>query len=214
MTEIGGFEFWLILLALLILPYLVHGYIVVYWLAHVGPVKKFLSKSWFLKLSYAVLVFLFPVGTVLTIALDVLLFISDLGFRIPFIEHHANLAEYQLFRDMGRALFGTLPTLMLQSYVLTLLATPDNDTGIAGTNIFVLSFVGAGLQLLKVLGETLYLALSNKRGVFKTFWHSLVGTMVPLSRAKEPLNRKTSEMLFLPQQQPRSPIDNGDDHDC
>ena len=102
MTEIGGFEFWLILLALLILPYLVHGYIVVYWLAHVGPVKKFLSKSWFLKLSYAVLVFLFPVGTVLTIALDVLLFISDLGFRIPFIEHHANLAEYQLFRDMGK----------------------------------------------------------------------------------------------------------------
>ena len=95
-------------------------------------------------------------------------------------------------------MFGTLPTVLLQSIVLTLPVTAASDIGIGDITTFMLSLVAAALQLLKVLGETFYIALRDKNSVIGTFWQSLAGTMI----MKKPLERKTSELVFLPQQQP------------
>lgn len=92
------------------------------------------SKSRLSELGNVILVPLLPVGILLTVALDVALFISDLGFCIPVIEQYAE--KYQPFRDMGRALFGTLPTVLLQSIVLTLPVKAASDIGIADIDTF------------------------------------------------------------------------------
>ena len=86
---------------------------------------------------------------------------SDVGFPIPFIDHHFDLEEYQLFRDIGRGLFGTVPTAVLQSVTFTTGATPSNGL-VLTTQIFVSAVVGSGLQLLKIAGELIYLALKGK----------------------------------------------------
>lgn len=46
---------------------------------------------------------------------DVRLFLCDSGIAIPFVDQHCDLEEYQLFRNVGRALFGSLPIAILQS---------------------------------------------------------------------------------------------------
>lgn len=62
------------------------GLFTVYWLAHAEPIKQFLSKSCLSKLGCAIFVFF---GALLTIAFDVLVFLFDLGWRMPFIDQHA-----------------------------------------------------------------------------------------------------------------------------
>lgn len=187
-----------LLLALLVVPYVLQGYINLYWLTCTEPVKQLLSKSWLSGFGNVILVPLLPVGILLTVALDVALFISDLGFCIPVIEQHANLEKYQPFRDMGRALFGTLPTVLLQSIVLTLPVKAASDIGIADIDTFLLALVAAALQLLKVCAESFYLALRDKKSVFRTFWQSLAGTLI----LKDPLDSKTSQLVSLSRQQP------------
>ena len=63
-------------------------------------------------------------------------------------DQHANLAKYQPFRDMGRALFGTLPTFRLQSIVLQLPVETADNTGSADIDTCLLPLVVAALQLL------------------------------------------------------------------
>ena len=204
--SVNNIFFW-ILLALLMFPYVVQGYINVHWLKRIEPVKQLCSKSCLLALLLTVdcLTLFVPSGVFgmfLTIALDVLLFISDLGFCIPVVDQHANLEEYQPFRDMGRAFFGTLPTVIVQSVVLTLPVKPANDIGVSEINTFILAFVAAGLQLLKVFGETFYLALRDSKSVRRTFWQSLAGTAIIKEPFDRPFERQTSELVSLPQQQP------------
>ena len=128
---------------------------------------------------------------------DVLLFASDHGFDVPFVARRADLEEYQPFRDVGRSLFGTVPTVILQSVVFTIKSTPVNGL-VLTTEVFVIAFVAAGLQLLKVTGQTVYVALRDRKGLLRVCWQLLAGTEI----MKEPMARKGSDLL--PDQQPNS----------
>jgi len=104
--------------------------------------------------------------------LDVLLFFADLGIPLKYIDQRVNLEQYQLFRDAGRALYGTLPTVILQS-VIFIEPTNSEDKLDLSVKVFMISFVAAGLQLLKVNGEVMYFALKQKEHAARVFWKLL-----------------------------------------
>ena len=115
---------------------------------------------------------------------------SDLGYSLPFIENHFDLEEYQLFRDIGRALFGTVPTAVLQSVTFTTGSTPTNGL-VLTTQTFVSAIVASGLQLLKVTDELMYLTLKRKTGMHTVFWRLLAGKHV----VKTAQETKSSELF-------------------
>lgn len=64
----------ILLTTLLVVPYVVQGYISLYWLTSIEPVKPLLSKCCTSELGNVFLVPLLPIGTLLTVALGVALF--------------------------------------------------------------------------------------------------------------------------------------------
>ena len=97
-----------VLLFLLLGQYVLQGYVLIYHLT-----TKVIGRTVWTKLSLFVLIV--PLGVIVTIVLDVLLFFADLGTPLKYVDQRVNLEQYQLFRDAGRALYGTLPIVMLQS---------------------------------------------------------------------------------------------------
>ena len=194
--------FWTttVLLVLFFVSYLIHGYILLYRVANAHGFRHFLQKSCFRKVVYGIFA-AFPLTPVLlrkkTVTFDVLLFASDLGLNVPFVARRVDFEEYQPFRDAGRSVFGTLPTVVLQSAVFTVRSTPDNGL-VLTTEVFVIAFVAAGLQLLKVTDQTAYFALRDRKGLLRVWWQLLAGTEI----IKEPIARKGSDLL--PDQQPSS----------
>ena len=83
-----------------------------------------------------------------------------------------NLEQYQLYRDAGRALYGTLPTVILQFVAFTLPANPQNQLDLS-VKVFLFSFVTGGLQLLKVNGEVMHFALKQREHAASVFWQLL-----------------------------------------
>ena len=156
-----------VLLVLLLGQYVLQGYVLVYHLT-----RKFIGWTVLTKLFLITFVLAIPLGVLLTIVLDVLLFFSDLGIPLKHVDQQVNLEQYQLFRDAGRALYGTLPTVMLQSVTFTLPANPQNQLDLS-VKVFIFSFVTAGLQLLKVNGEVMYFALKQKEHAAWVFWRLL-----------------------------------------
>lgn len=183
------------LLVFLLYQYVLQGYILTF---HIIRARKFtwLFEARMLRILYlqGPLYFafmLFPVtGVLMMIGLDVCLFVSDLGYPVPFVDRHFELQEYQLFRDIGRALFGTVPTAILQSVTFTTGSTPTNGL-VLTTQTFVSAIVASGLQLLKVTGELMYLTLKGKPGMHTVFWHLLAGKHV----LREALETKSSDLL-------------------
>ncbi len=115
-----------VLLTLLLSQYILQGYVTIYHLT-----RKFIGWTGWTKLflfPYGS-VFALPLGVILTIVLDVLLFFSDLDIPLKYVDQRVNLEHYQLFRDAGRALYGTLPTVILQSVTFTMPANPNNGLG-------------------------------------------------------------------------------------
>ena len=156
-----------VLLVLLLGQYVLQGYVLVYHLT-----RKFIGWTVLTKLFLCTFVLAIPLGVVLTVVLDVLLFFADLGIPLKHVDRQMNLEQYQLFRDAGRALYGTLPTVMLQSVTFTLPANPQNQLDLS-VKVFIFSFVTAGLQLLKVNGEVMYFALKQKEHAAWVFWQLL-----------------------------------------
>lgn len=196
LTEVWGHT-WTgyALLVLLLYQYLLQGYILVF---HLMRARKFtwlfearLLRVLHLKEPLYFALMLCPVtGVLMMIGLDVSLFVSDLGYSVPFIDRHFVLLEYQLFRDIGRALFGTVPTGVLQSVTFTTGSTPQNGL-VLTTETFVSAIVASGLQLLKVTGELIYLALQGKVGMHTVLWRLLAGKHV----VREALESKSSDLL-------------------
>ncbi len=156
-----------VLLILLLNQYVLQGYILIYHLT-----TKFIGWTVLTKLFLFSFVLAIPLGVVLTIVLDVLLFFADLGIPLKHIDQRVNLEHYQLFRDAGRALYGTVPTVILQSVTFAMPASPQNGI-VLPVRVFMISFVAAGLQLLKVNGEVMYLALKQKEHAVWVFWQLL-----------------------------------------
>ena len=136
-----------VLLFLLLGQYVLQGYVLIYHLT-----TKVIGRTVWTKLFLSMFVLIIPLGVIVTIVLDVLLFFADLGIPLKYVDQQVNLEHYQLFRDAGRALYGTLPTVILQSVSFTMPANPLNGLDLSVT-VFIISFVAAGLQLLKVNGE-------------------------------------------------------------
>ncbi len=153
-----------VLLILLLNQYVLQGYILIYHLT-----TQFIGWTVLTKLFLFTFVSALPLGVILTIVLDVLLFFADLGIPLKYVDQRVNLEHYQLFRDAGRALYGTSPTVILQSVSFATPATPQNLIELP-VRVFVISFVAAGLQLLKVNGEVMYFALKQKEHAAWVFW--------------------------------------------
>jgi len=96
-----------VLLILLLGQYVLQGYVLIYHLT-----TKLVGRTVLTKLFLFTFVLALPLGVILTIVLDVLLFFADLGIPLKYIDQRVNLEHYQLFRDAGRALYGTLPTVI------------------------------------------------------------------------------------------------------
>ena len=147
------------LLVFLLYQYVWQGYVLAIHLFHLRKFIGFFETRLVKRLQwpmYCVFV-LNPITTILMmVGLDIALVVSDLGLSIPFIDCHFDLEQYQLCRDIGRALFGTLPTAVLQSVAFATGSTPANGL-VLTTQTFVLAIVGSELQLLKVTGELMYL---------------------------------------------------------
>ncbi len=156
-----------VLLTLLLLQYVLQGYVLIYHLT-----TKVIGWTFWTKLLLFSFVLAIPLGVALTIVLDVLLFFADLGIPLKYIDQRVNLEQYQLFRDAGRALYGTLPTVILQS-VIFIEPTNSEDKLDLSVKVFMISFVAAGLQLLKVNGEVMYFALKQKEHAARVFWKLL-----------------------------------------
>jgi len=157
-----------VLLVLLLSQYVLQGYVLIYHLT-----RKFIRWTILTKLFLLSFVLAIPLGVVLTVVLDVLLFFADLGIPLKLaVDQQVNLEQYQLFRDAGRALYGTLPTVILQSITFTMPANPQNQLDLS-VKVFMISFVAAGLQLLKVNGEVTYFALKQKEHAAWVFWQLL-----------------------------------------
>lgn len=168
------------LLVFLLYQYVLQGYILVLHLIRIHKFRSMFEARLVMVLQKPMYFafMLCPVTAVLMmIGLDVALFVSDLGLPVPFIDRHFDLEEYQLFRDIGRGLFGTVPTAVLQSVTFTSGATPSNGL-VLTTQTFVSAIVASGLQLLKVVGELIYLALKGKHGMHTMFWRLLTGKYV------------------------------------
>ena len=184
-----------VLLALLLYQYVLQGYILIFNMLR-GRKFKWVFEARMLRVLHLqgplyFVFMLFPAtGVLMMIGLDVCLFVSDLGYSIPFIDRHFDLEEYQLFRDIGRALFGTVPTAVLQSVTFTTGSTPTNGL-VLTTQTFVSAIVASGLQLLKVTGELMYLTLKGKAGMHTVFWRLLVGKRV----VREASETKSSDLL-------------------
>ena len=156
-----------VLLILLLSQYVLQGYFLLYHLT-----RKLIGWNIWAKLFLLSFVLAIPLGVILTILLDVLLFFSDLGIPLKYVDQRVNLEHYQLFRDAGRALYGTLPTVILQSVTFTMPANPQNGL-VLSARVFTISFVAAGLQLLKVNGEVMYFALKQKEHAALVVWQLL-----------------------------------------
>ena len=156
-----------VLLTLLLLQYVLQGYVLIYHLT-----TKVIGWTFWTNLLLFSFVLAIPLGVALTIVLDVLLFFADLGIPLKYIDQRVNLEQYQLFRDAGRALYGTLPTVILQS-VIFIEPTNSEDKFDLSVKVFMISFVAAGLQLLKVNGEVIYFALKQKEHAARVFWKLL-----------------------------------------
>ncbi len=156
-----------VLLILLLGQYILQGYILIYHLT-----TKLIGWTVLTKLFLFTFVLALPLGVILTIVLDVLLFFANLGIPLKHVDQRVNLEHYQLFRDAGRALYGTLPTVILQSVTFTMPANPQNGL-VLSVNVFMISSVAAGLQLLKVNGEVMYFALKQKEHATRVFWQLL-----------------------------------------
>ena len=89
------------------------------------------------------------ISVFISAGLDVLLFMSSLGIPLSFLDRRIDFVQYQLSRDVGTAVFGTVPIVILQSVTFTFGANPQNEL-VLTTQVFVLAFVAAGLQVLKV----------------------------------------------------------------
>ncbi len=155
------------LLVLLLNQYVLQGYILMYQLT-----TKFIGWTVWTKLFLLSFVLAIPLGVLLTIVLDVLLLFADLGIPLKYIDQQVNLEHYQLFRDAGRTLYGTVPTVILQSVTFTRPANPQNGL-VLPVKVFMISFVAAGLQLLKVNGEVIYFAFTQKEHAAQVFWQLL-----------------------------------------
>ena len=155
------------LLVLLLNQYVLQGYILMYQLT-----TKFIGWTVWTKLFLLSFVLAIPLGVPLTIVLDVLLLFADLGIPLKYIDQQVNLEHYQLFRDAGRTLYGTVPTVILQSVTFTRPANPQNGL-VLPVKVFMISFVAAGLQLLKVNGEVIYFAFTQKEHAAQVFWQLL-----------------------------------------
>ena len=156
-----------VLLTLLLIQYVLQGYVLIYHLT-----TKVIGWTVRTKLLLFTVVFAIPLGVMLTIVLDVLLFFADLGIPLKYIHQRVTLEQYQLFRDAGRALCGTVPTVILQS-VIFVMPTNSVDKLDLSVKVFMISFVAAGLQLLKVNGEVMYFALKQKEHASVVFWQLL-----------------------------------------
>ena len=183
------------LLVFLLYQYVLQGYILMFHLICACKLTWLFEARLFrvlrLKRPFYFAFMLCPLtGVLMMIGLDVSLFVSDLGYSIPIIDRHFDLEEYQLFRDIGRALFGTVPTAILQSVTFTTGSTPQNGL-VLTTQTFVSAIVASGLQLLKVTGELMYLALQGKASMHTVFWRLLVGKHV----VREALETKSSDLL-------------------
>ncbi len=97
-----------------------------------------------------------------------LLFFADLGIPLKYVDQRLNLEHYQLLTDAGRALYGTLPTVILQSVTFTMPAIPQNGL-ILSVKAVMTSVVAAGLQSLKVNGEVMYFVLKQKDMLLGSF---------------------------------------------
>lgn len=117
------------------------------------------------------------VGIPAVLVLDVLLFLSDFGLDLACVSTRLDLDEYQLFRDISRAVFGTVPTVALQSVAFTI-ATSELTNLQLTSQVFITSFVAAAAQLLKVVGELFYLSTVRSQSVRCTFWQLLSAARV------------------------------------
>ena len=115
-----------------------------------------------------------PVTVVLMmIGLDVCLFVSDVVFATPFVDRHVDLS-----RDIGRALFGCVPTAILQSVTFKIGTNAWNGL-VLTTQTFVTAFVASGLQLLKLTGELMCVDCDLMYdGMHTVFWKVLVAKNV------------------------------------
>ena len=109
------------------------------------------------------------IGMPATASFDVLLFLSDLGVPLAYIDARYDMGEYQLFRDVGRGLCGTLPTIALQAYAFTVGTTPSNNMELT-SSVFITSFVASALQLLKVAAELMYVSYRRNENLFVVLW--------------------------------------------
>ena len=190
------------LLVFLLYQYILQGYILIFHIMRAHKFTRLFEARLFrvlrLKRPLYFAFMLCPVtGVLMMIGLDVCLFVSDLGYSAPFVDRHFDLEEYQLFRDIGRALFGTVPTAILQSVTFTTGSTPQNGL-VLTTQTFVSAIVASGLQLCKVTGELMYLALQGKAGMHTVFWRLLVGKHV----VREALETKSSDRDQIISSQP------------
>ena len=156
-----------VLLTLLLSQYVLQGYILIYHLT-----MNIIGWTVLTKLFLFTFVLALPLGVILTIVLDVLLFCADLGIPLTYVNQRVNLEHYQLFRDAGRALYGTLPTVILQSITFTMPTNPQNEL-VLSVKGFMISFVAAGLRLLKVNVEVIYFAVKPKEQAARVFWQLL-----------------------------------------
>ena len=179
-----------VLLVLLLYRYLIEGYIVIFHLTRSAAVRNYLNGSRFRSGLYYFVVAWPSTSLFTAVGLDVLLFLSRLGVPLSVFDRHINFEQYQLCRDVGRAIFGTVPTVILQSVTFSFGANPDNGL-ILTTQVFVLAFVAAGMQLLKVSAELLYLAWKQHNSVLRVSWQLCTGMNV----LKEPLQTKSPGLL-------------------
>ena len=98
-----------VLLALLLYQYVLQAYILTFHLVCACKFKccsegRVLKVPRLQGLMYFAVMMCPVTGVLMMIGLDLSLFVSDLGYPIPFVDRHFDLEEYQLFRDIGRAL--------------------------------------------------------------------------------------------------------------
>lgn len=137
-------------------------------------------------------------GLPVVLMLDVLLFFADFGLCMSCVTARIDLEEYQLSRDVSRSLAGTIPTVVLQSVAFTMGTNPRNDMRLTSEE-FISSYVGSAAQLLKVVGQMLYVALIRSESVPCVFWRHLSAAQVfPASPKQSSLESRPSEKPMIP----------------
>lgn len=138
-----------------------------------------------------------PFGTVLLVTFDMLLIVASLGSNLlSSIKRKLDFSEYQLFRDIGRSLFGSIPTLVLQSIVFARGATPQNALVIT-RGIFLASFMATGLQLIKTISIFMYISAQKNSNMFVEMWNAFWGKKVMLTDKKSDAVNETDLLSAL-----------------